>query len=278
MEERIMAITKYSYTKQVEIVNLKSEIESSTITIALDHLSANNTDVDIYFKAAISTGEETELTTIVNNHIYVADLYERETIRTKVVEELTETGGHFAATVVGVTSNTVGWHYQDYTWPIPISFLSAEYNSEDEHRGDKVEAVVSPDTIIGAITGNVSASDVVINVQQSVIDNVDIGFWVSITDGVSLDDLGRVVAIDDINNQVTVEIAATQSFLASSPTYFRMSIKIMHEFDLYSPGPIAIGESKIGGSYVTANTTLRIRYYNADGAQKTFNGAIDYLY
>lgn len=59
----------YSYTKQANLDNLKLQIESSTITIALDSISLSGTNsLSIAFKASLSTSEETELTTIVNNH------------------------------------------------------------------------------------------------------------------------------------------------------------------------------------------------------------------
>ena len=57
-----------------------------------------------------------------------------------------------------------------------------------------------------------------------------------------------------------------------------MSVKIIKGIDLYSPDQIGLGKSKIGASYLPANTIMRIRYHNVDGAQKTFSACLDYLY
>jgi hypothetical protein len=59
----------YNYTKQANLDNLELEIKSSSITIALDTITLTGTDgLEITFKAALSTSEESELDTIVTNH------------------------------------------------------------------------------------------------------------------------------------------------------------------------------------------------------------------
>lgn len=70
-----MASTKYTYSIQNDTPNHKvdtdrliQEITTSTITIALDYINTNGDELDIWFKAELSTEEQTELTTIVNNH------------------------------------------------------------------------------------------------------------------------------------------------------------------------------------------------------------------
>ena len=65
---------QYTYQKEVASDRLTLEIQTSSITKALDHI---DTYVDgdgvhwayIYFKAELSAEEETTLTTIVNNHV-----------------------------------------------------------------------------------------------------------------------------------------------------------------------------------------------------------------
>jgi hypothetical protein len=66
-----MALETYNYSKQVNIITLRKEIEASPIiTVALNNIEATSTDTDIVFKAALSTDEQTELTDIVNAHVY----------------------------------------------------------------------------------------------------------------------------------------------------------------------------------------------------------------
>jgi len=62
-----MAVTKYSYSKDVNNSKLKEEISQSLITIALDHIEANGSALDIFFKDALP--DKTLLDAIVTSHV-----------------------------------------------------------------------------------------------------------------------------------------------------------------------------------------------------------------
>lgn len=59
----------YSFTKEVNVPRLQSEIQESQITIALESISALGNDLDITFKTALSQTEEAELTALVSAHV-----------------------------------------------------------------------------------------------------------------------------------------------------------------------------------------------------------------
>jgi len=62
-------MTTYEYTKTpVDINRLTLEIQQSSITIVLDHITLLGSDVTIAFKVSISNEEKTTLDTIVANH------------------------------------------------------------------------------------------------------------------------------------------------------------------------------------------------------------------
>ena len=61
-------MSKYDYTKQVDVPRLTQEIQQSNIVTALDYISALGTAISIYFKADLSTEDKTTLDTIVANH------------------------------------------------------------------------------------------------------------------------------------------------------------------------------------------------------------------
>jgi hypothetical protein len=66
-----MAITAYTYSKQVNIITLREEIEASVIiTIALNNIEATSSSVSIYFKDILPAAQETELIAIKDAHIY----------------------------------------------------------------------------------------------------------------------------------------------------------------------------------------------------------------
>jgi len=196
-----------------------------------------------------------------------------------IQEEQTKTGAHYQAQSfeLSVPAST-GWHELNISFPFPISMLSAEWIGKTDYDGDSAQFIIAPDTTTGAIASDVAALDTVINVAQSVIDNTQVGYHLKLDDGTNVDDLGRVVSIDDGANQVTMETAAVNSFLAATPTYVKQTVKMVPHICLHPSGRVQLGESKIGGSYIPANTVIRLRYNNLTGTAKTFSVIIEYLY
>ena len=43
-------------------------------------------------------------------------------------------------------------------------------------------------------------------------------------------------------------------------------------------GIFVVANSKIGGSYIPANTVIKFRYNNLEGSPKKFNVLLEYLY
>jgi hypothetical protein len=275
-------VTKYSFTKQVNVTDLREEIEAdASMTIMIDHFSASATAVDIYFKDVLPTAQETQLGVIVTAHTYIDPGVEIDISPVLITEETVPTGGHFQSTTIKAISGTAEtWAYIDYSWPFPISFLSAEFNVEAALAGDKLDVQVFPDTVIGAITSAVAVDDTVINVGSTVTDNLDVGYFVTLTDGVNTESHGnRVIAIDEIAGTITLENGVANAYSAASPTYVRMTVDVIHDMEL-STGRFTVGESKIGASYLPANAVLRVRYYNGNGNAnpKSLVGIFDYLY
>jgi hypothetical protein len=63
-------VTEYTYVKSNVLVGqLVDEINDSSITIALDHINTKDDALSIFFKVAISAGEETTLDALVAAHV-----------------------------------------------------------------------------------------------------------------------------------------------------------------------------------------------------------------
>lgn len=215
------------------------------------------------------------------------DLYLKkgQTSTVKVLEEDSnpnkQTQGHFRAKTLAFDV-PVGaeWHYTNFTFPFSISLLSMEYVGINALIDDRIRVDIAPDTTTGTITSDVNASDTVINVSQTVIDNIQIGYTLKLDDGTNVDDLGYVIAYDKTNLTVTVDNAAVNGFLASTPTYVKQTIPILDEIEIdYTTASITIGATKIGGSYLPANTPISFGYFNGDAsAGKRFRAILEYLY
>jgi len=181
-----------------------------------------------------------------------------------IKQETTPTGENYffsSQSFIALANQTTSY---SFSYPFPVSVLSAQYVSAEENRGDTWTWTVSPNTTVGALTSDVSATDTVINVSSTVTDNIKIGFGVNIFDGVNTDDLGRVLAVDSDAGTITVETAATQSFAAATPTYVRMNIYFCKDMSFGHPWALTFGDNKIQSSYVPANTVVQVDYVNND--------------
>ena len=124
-----------------------------------------------------------------------------------------------------------------------------------------------------------TSQSITIAVSQTVIDNMKIGFYARLNDLTNQDDLGTVCGIDTNNNTITVVNAYTNSYTAATPTYVDMSVFQMKDYTFCAPRTHVVGRSKIGGSYVPANTPISIIYKNTSmDTEKHFTGAVEFLY
>jgi len=189
------------------------------------------------------------------------------------------TGGHYQATSIGldITANTTA--QADFTYPIPIGPLSIEFMTKDIHEGDEISVTVAPNTIIGALTADVSSNVSGISVSNTVVENTFVGAFLDLFDGVNNNSLNRIKEIYKNNNHIIMESPTVSSFSATSPTYVRQSIKMMHNVEIGPAGRYMLGESKIGASYIPAETTIRLTYSNkSTDTDKRFTGIIENLY
>ncbi|ARR74928.1 hypothetical protein SAGO17_0008 [Mimivirus AB-566-O17] len=198
-------------------------------------------------------------------------------INVGIVEESTPTGGNYKS--VSYKCDCVsGESIHDYTFDYPISALSISFNSHSENQNDTLEVIVAPETIIGSITSDITASDTIINASSTVIENAQLGYYIHVSDGINSDNLGTITNIDSVNSRITVKTPATNGFLASSPSYIKMSVKVIDNFTFGYQGRYVLGDSKIGGSYIPTNTIIRVIYTNNGNTTKYFYPVIDYLY
>lgn len=215
--------------------------------------------------------------TIVDSSISVVETIEEQEV--VVQEENVTTGDHYQGQSfeLEVPAET-GIHSLDVSFPFPVSIAASEFSPQASMEGDIVDFCVAPDTVIGAITADVAATNVWITVQQSVIDNTSIGYYIELNDGTNSDDLGRVVEIDTVNLKIKVETAATQTFLAATPTYVKQTVKMIPHIYLQDGGRVRLGQCMIRSSYIPTGTVLRTCYDNISGTAKIFSFIFEYRY
>jgi hypothetical protein len=195
-----------------------------------------------------------------------------------IQEEPVKTGGSYQSrTLACSVPASAGPHDFNFTFPHPISLLSADYTDESNMVNDRVDVEVGPDVVVGVITADVAVDDTTITVDATSIANCKLGHRLKIDNGVTLDDLGRVTG--KTSTTLTFETPAQNIYLAAAPTYVKRTVRMVHDLQLTGSGMVySIGTSKIGGSYIPAGIVIRVVYTNNDGTSKTYRPLIEYLY
>ena len=177
-----------------------------------------------------------------------------------------KTGGNYQAygaqVDVGSTQDQV--YTETLSFPFPIKVLAAEWQNHSDYDGDEMTVVIGEDTIIGTITSAIAVDDTEIEVSDTVVENIKLGFWFK----VGTEDFGRIIAIDKENKTVTVENAATSTH--SSGTYAKMTIKIVYNYYFKEGTKTEIGIERPDGSLIPANTVMKIYYTQRGTTAKTF--------
>lgn len=197
-----------------------------------------------------------------------------------IKEENIPTGGNFIASSISFTAATGPGvtTTQDYSWPFPISVMSIKFLTDNVHRGDLATCSVGPNTIIGALAGTCATGATGATVTSTVIDNLMIGYTCHLFDGAQLHNCGRCLSVDTNASTITWETPTTTSFSALSPTYIQMTVYVVNPLLVGPPGLYTIGEDKIGGSYVPANTTVRVTYTNNHTEPQDIYALVEMLY
>ena len=102
-------------------------------------------------------------------------------------------------------------------------------------------------------------------------------FSIKITDGTNTNDLGIVLGKNVVAKTITVKTTTTNTFLASSPTYIKKTHYFIKTYEIGPPWEYIIGDSKIGASYIPANTIVRLKYINNSALAKKFIAKMEYL-
>lgn len=284
-----MADTTYNYSISSDTLNglvtndhLEQEIINSAIVIALKEVDTLGDNLDIVFKSALTAGDKTVLDAIVANHDG-SFLPDNEASIVKILEEDSDpnkrTGGHYQAVGLRISvPASTGIHTKDFTFPHPISLMSMEYVPKSSMDGDKFDILVAPETTIGSITADVTASDTIINVDATVLASTFVGAVIHIDDGTNKDLLGKVLSVDKAGGTITVESGATNAFLAATPTYVKQTVRLVENVWIHGTVLTELGSTKIGGSYLPANTVIRIEYDNVTGTAKDYDSICEILY
>lgn len=164
----------------------------------------------------------------------------------------------------------------DVSFPYPTSVRSTSLIVTEENIGDHLEVIAAPETVIGVVTAPVSVNDKTFNVSSTVLQYLNPGYLVELTDGATTSTLGECISIDRTNATITVENGSAHSYAPGS--FIRMSVPRIRNMNLLTTGKITLGASEIGGTVNPANVVTRVIYTNKSSQPKTFNLLAELFY
>lgn len=202
-----------------------------------------------------------------------------DTINTSTVninQENVPTGGNYRAESKKVTIAANSTQSFDFVWPYPISVLTMTFFAGEENHNDILDTFVAPDTIIGVVVAQGNNGDTVVHVNQTVTDNIKIGYRVNFTDGMSKTFVGECIAIDKQNGTVTLDTPLATAVMPG--TYLSIAVNNVKNFILKSGTKYELARKTIGASYVPTNTLVRLQYQNVGEAETDFFFSFEILY
>jgi hypothetical protein len=189
------------------------------------------------------------------------------------------TGGNFRCETVKAIIKPNREQTFDFVWPFDMAVSALHFVTNAQHIGDTITSLISPDTVVGYITQPVNIGDCIIHTNQTVIENLRVGYLASLNDGVHGCPLGYVTGIDAVNFTITTQKPSSVAFSADSPTYVSLDISNIHEFEIGDPNKYDIGQSLIQGGLIPANTVIRLIYKNNSKSDaKSFIFYFEYFY
>lgn len=214
--------------------------------------------------------------TIDTTKTVVVDSIERQTITIK--EEITPTNGKYQATTIAFDCDPSGVTTYTHSFDFPINALSSFIVTDSNQKGDNLTVYVAPNTTVGALAANASAGVSTFTVSQTVIDYTHTGLLFHLTDGVNVDNLGRIKSINTDTNQITTTYSTTNSYSAASPTYCQITAIYSDNIEFGPSWRYEFGETKIGAAYVPTGTEVQFVYTNKTNEQKRLAVTFEYLY
>jgi hypothetical protein len=152
-----------------------------------------------------------------------------------------------------IAANVEGdWAYSTLTFPFPIRLYAAW--PLGIKLGDHCEVTIAPDTVIGVLASAVSsgATQIMLGAGQGVNTKTGQGFKIG------AQDCGRIKAVD--GDAVTFEIALGSDASAGTPC--KITTYLLRGYSQRADWCPDIGNSKVGGARIPANTPIRFGVKN----------------
>jgi hypothetical protein len=148
-----------------------------------------------------------------------------------------------------------------YTVPVASALYSVKFIADDMNKGDILTISMNPDTDLGLIEANVSASDTSFVASATFLAAAQVGYHVTLDDGVNADYLGEILSIDTNTGVVVMSEAAVHAFEAAS-THSLMTVYLIKDMVIGPAAQYAFFDEFIEGYSLPADTVFKFTYNN----------------
>lgn len=166
--------------------------------------------------------------------------------------------------------------YKDVSWPYNTSIMTMNLQPSTDNIGDTINAYAGPDTIIGINTQTLGQNVSVINVNNTVLQNIKLGYTVSVVNNSQNIIMGECISIDTVNSRITCSIIASESIAPGA--YIKVSRPVIKNFTFVTNSIINLANKNVSSTSLPANTVARMVYKNNSNFEKTFTYNSEYSY
>ena len=164
----------------------------------------------------------------------------------------------------------------DLSYPYNISILTINWTTTNDNTGDLLNCYFDPNTVIGVITQKVNQGDTILHVSPTVINNLQKGYQVNLTNGQQTIDLGECILFDTVTNTIKVTLPVNNSMNVGS--YVRMTLHNVKNWIFGPADQVRLANKHLQTSHFPAGTVIRIVYQNNTNVDKYFFNFIEYIY
>jgi hypothetical protein len=201
-----------------------------------------------------------------------------ETLSVKIQEEEGSTGGNFRLENICFDCEPNKVSEYSFSFPINISVLAFKILLKPDMANDFIHGVISPNTIVGSLIQDAKENDTILHVSDSVIENTFVGMMVNLYDSSNnIFEQGQIIGKTD--DTIIIEDKLTQDY--SSGSFIGVGVSMVKNVkipDITSDILYSVGSTKIGASFLKANTETKIYYTNNSNEKKTCHILYEYLY
>jgi hypothetical protein len=165
----------------------------------------------------------------------------------------------------------------DMTWAYDITVFSVGITCTADNKGDVINSIVGPDTIVGYITQAIAIGTSTFTVSPTVLQNAQVGFICNVLDSSSgvVFEFGEIRDINIIAGTVTCEFSSTLAF--NPGCLFRVAVNNIRNYTL-PEGNITLTNSSSFSSNIPKGTVVRVSYKNQGTISKEFYFNFQYYY